>query len=109
MGFTPLQLQFGAPDPPSGTFAPTFRAYLTSHARSGDPNTFKMEGSPEWPPVKPGPVFNDKLEGGHTSFKLIEDKTNAAENCKVWADSMAAVTNVKGETVLFPRWRDTHY
>jgi len=95
-GFTPLSLQFGAADPPSSNFTPAYRAYLTSHARGGNPNTFKMAGTPEWPPVKAGPVFSNVLEAGQTGFSLIEDQTNKAKDCKIWADAMAAVTNAKG-------------
>jgi carboxylesterase type B len=80
-----------------GTFAATFQSYLTSHARSGDPNKFRETGAIEWPLVTMGPVFGNVLNATDKGFELVSDQKTKAEDCDFWKDVLAGMTSSLGE------------
>jgi hypothetical protein len=95
--FSPLSLMYGSSNKGPKDFLLKYRAYLTSHVRSGNPNTFRTAGTIEWPLVKLGPVLSEVLNVGDDKFSLVEDPQNTAEECNVWLDIYAAVTVAKGK------------
>jgi carboxylesterase type B len=85
-----------AGDPTFGTFAATFQSYLTSHARTGDPNTFRDKNSIQWPLVTPGPVYTNVLHATNQGYELFVDPVTKAEDCDFWRDALAGMTNSLG-------------
>lgn len=87
--------------PGFGSFSQAYQSYLTSHARTGDPNTFKktlnVPPAITWP--KPG-ATGDKLTGvldaGNLGFRTIEDGQTARSRCDFWVQVAAAVTSLGG-------------
>jgi hypothetical protein len=79
-----------------GDFATKFQAYLTSHARTGDPNKFKHSSTVEWPIVKMGPTLGNVLNATDTGFQLIEDLRTRKEDCDFWRDVLAGMTSSLG-------------
>jgi carboxylesterase type B len=69
-----------------------YQSYLISHARSGDPNKFRMNGTIEWPKVEWGPELKQVLNATDKGFELISDDKTTAEDCDLWKDVMAALT-----------------
>jgi carboxylesterase type B len=81
-------------------FAQQYQSYLTSHARTGDPNKLRMEGTIKWPKVEWGPTLSKVLAAGDNTFKLIEDKATTADDCDWWKDIMAVETSEGGKLFL---------
>jgi hypothetical protein len=73
-------------------FAGQYQSYLVSHARSGDVNKFRINGTIEWPHAELGPSLSKVLNATNTGFELIADDKNTADDCDAWRDAMAALT-----------------
>lgn len=91
--------------PGFGSFAQAYQSYLTSHARTGDPNTFKktvnLPPAITWPkPGTAGDKFSGVLDAGDLGFRLIEDGQTARGRCGFWVQVAAAVTGLGGEFFL---------
>ncbi|KAL8644498.1 MAG: hypothetical protein Q9226_007734, partial [Calogaya cf. arnoldii] len=87
--------------PGFGSFAQVYQSYLTSHARSGDPNTYRKKFSVPptiaWPkPGASGDAFTGVLNVGDLGFRLVTDGQSAKSRCDFWRDVAAAVTNLGG-------------
>ncbi|KAL8650968.1 MAG: hypothetical protein Q9210_003512 [Variospora velana] len=89
--------------PGFGSFAQAYQSYLTSHARTGNPNTFKktlnVPPAITWP--KPGSSadgdrFMGVLNAGDLGFSLITDAQTARSRCDFWVQVAAAVTSLGG-------------
>jgi carboxylesterase type B len=72
-----------------------FQRYITSMIRSGNPNTFRSEGSPEWPKGVVAEDIENTLRIGK-NFTFFKDSANGADECDIWLDLFAAVTNGGG-------------
>ncbi|KAF2399881.1 alpha/beta-hydrolase [Trichodelitschia bisporula] len=77
-------------------FAAQFQSYLTSHARTGDVNKLRINGTIEWPIVTIGPALSNVLNATDNGFELISDTKTKAEDCDFWRDIFASVTNALG-------------
>ena len=98
--------------PGFGAFSAVYQSYLTSHARTGDPNRFKKRVS--IPPAITWPkavVSNEKdgvervLRAGKLGFGIKDDEQVSKERCGFWTDVVAAVTGLGGEFFpLFVFW-----
>jgi carboxylesterase type B len=84
-------------DPTFATFASQYQSYLTSHARTGDPNKFRAAGTPEWPHVEFGPTLSKVFNATDNGFELIEDTKTKAEDCDFWREAFATLTAAGGE------------
>ncbi|KAL8835780.1 MAG: hypothetical protein Q9170_003174 [Blastenia crenularia] len=87
--------------PGFGAFAQAYQSYLTSHARSGDPNTYRKKlsipATITWPkPGASGDAFTQVLNVGDVGFRLITDGQSAKSKCDFWLNVAAAVTNLGG-------------
>ncbi|KAL8715444.1 MAG: hypothetical protein Q9220_000778 [cf. Caloplaca sp. 1 TL-2023] len=87
--------------PGFGSFAQAYQSYLTSHARTGDPNTYKktlnIPPAIAWPkPGSSGDAFTGVLNAGDLGFNLITDGQNARSRCDFWVQVAAAVTDLGG-------------
>jgi hypothetical protein len=87
-------------DPTFGSFATTFQTYLLSHARTGDPNKLREEGSIEWPIASWGPVLGNVLNATDRGFELISDQMTKAEDCDLWRDVVAGMTSGLGKYIV---------
>lgn len=79
-----------------GTFATTFQSYLLSHARTGNPNTFRDKGGIEWPLVTMGPTLTGVMNATDHGFELIADEKTREEDCGFWKDVLAGMTSSMG-------------
>ncbi|KAL8933307.1 MAG: hypothetical protein Q9211_005851 [Gyalolechia sp. 1 TL-2023] len=87
--------------PGFGSFAAAYQSYLTSHARSGDPNTYKktvnIPPAVPWPqPGSTGDAFTGVLDAGNLGFSTITDGQTARSRCDFWVQVAAAVTSLGG-------------
>ncbi|KAL8667906.1 MAG: hypothetical protein Q9202_000371 [Teloschistes flavicans] len=86
--------------PGFGGLAQAYQSYLTSHARTGDPNALRkivnLPPAIRWPMPggADGDMFTDVLEVGDLGFRLIEDGQTARGQCGFWRDVQAALTGV---------------
>ncbi|KAL8836944.1 MAG: hypothetical protein Q9170_002705 [Blastenia crenularia] len=93
--------------PGFGAFAQAYQSYLTSFARTGDPNSFRrgigLPAAIAW--LKPSGAEADVLGGvlnaGDLGFNLITDKQTARSRCDFWVEVAAAVTSLGGEFLSF--------
>jgi len=83
-----MGLATGLLNPKMARMAPQYQAYLTSHARTGDPNKFKASGAPEWPLVGMGPSFTKVLNVTDDGFAMVTDDVNTEEHCGFWTKMM---------------------
>ena len=88
--------------PGFGAFAQAYQSYLVSHARSGDPNTYKktVNAPPAitWPkPVSSGDEITGVLNAGDLGFSVISDAETKESACTFWREVAAAVTNLGGK------------
>lgn len=80
------------------TVATGYQSYLTSHARAGDVNKFRAQGSTvEWPLVEWGSQLGNVLNVTDTGFELIKDTKNVADDCDFWRDVYAGLTIAGGK------------
>ncbi|KAL8800938.1 MAG: hypothetical protein Q9182_004820 [Xanthomendoza sp. 2 TL-2023] len=87
--------------PGFGGFAQAYQSYLTSHARAGDPNTYKktinIPPAITWPkPGNSGDAYTGVLNAGDLGFRIIEDGQTKKSRCGFWRDVAAAVTGLGG-------------
>ncbi|KAL8820359.1 MAG: hypothetical protein Q9223_001408 [Gallowayella weberi] len=87
--------------PGFGAFAQAYQSYLTSHARTGDPNVYKktrnIPPAISWPkPGNSGDSFTGVLNAGDLGFSIIEDGQTKRSRCGFWRDVAAAVTGLGG-------------
>ncbi|KAI9818916.1 MAG: hypothetical protein M1827_007737 [Pycnora praestabilis] len=90
--------------PGMGGLATAYQSYLTSHARTGDPNSHRLvlnlPPTVEWPrPNSTGNEITNVLNVGDLGFSLISDKQNEKRNCDFWVEVAAAVTYAGGYAV----------
>ena len=93
--------------PGFGFFSAAYQSYLTSHARTGDPNRFKktwnIPPAITWPRAE---MSGDQdgiakvLRAGNLGFGLKDDEQVSKERCGFWTDVVAAVTGLGGEFFL---------
>lgn len=84
-------------DPVLAAFATSYQSYLTSHARTGNPNTHRLSNSTiEWPKISAGPTLGNVLDAGDAGFRLVTDEQTTAEICDFWLDMQAAMTSLGG-------------
>lgn len=76
----------------SAKISQQYQSYLISHARTGDPNSMKIDGIIEWPKVEWGPSLKPVLNVTDLGFTLIADDKTTAVDCDFWKDVMAALT-----------------
>ncbi|KKY22420.1 putative lipase 2 [Diplodia seriata] len=90
--------------PGFGSFATAYQSYLTSHARSGDPNTHaattNIPPAINWPrPTTGGEDLSNVLNVGDLGFSLTTDDQLPKSECDFILELAAAVTNVGGYAV----------
>jgi hypothetical protein len=78
------------------SFAKRYQSYLTSHARTGDVNKYRVDGTIEWPHAEFGPSLSKVLNATDKGFELIEDTLTRAQDCDFWRDAFAALTSAGG-------------
>lgn len=94
--------------PGFGNFAQAYQAYLVSHARTGDPNSFKkpllnLPPGIAWPkPGNDGDALTGVLNAGDLGFSLITDQQTKKSTCGFWRDVVAALTSLGGEFIYAP-------
>jgi hypothetical protein len=85
-------------NPGFGRVAGAYQSYLTSHARTGDPNKYRAAaGTIEWPKVGYGPVFSNVLNVTDAGFTLIKDDANTEADCGFWTKVLQGLTKAEGE------------
>ncbi|KAL8788912.1 MAG: hypothetical protein Q9213_001435 [Squamulea squamosa] len=87
--------------PGFGSFAQAYQSYLTSHARTGDPNRFKKTvNTPPaitWPkPGNAGDAITGVLNAGDLGFGVVTDGQDTRTRCDFWREVAAAVTGLGG-------------
>lgn len=87
--------------PGFGSFAQGYQSYLVSHARSGNPNTYKktlnIPFAITWPePGNVGDSLTGVLDAGDFGFSLVTDGETKSSVCNFWVDVAAAVTELGG-------------
>jgi carboxylesterase type B len=87
-------------DPTFDAFATTFQSYLTSHARTGDPNKLRDKNGIDWPIATLGATIGNVLNATNTGYQLISDLTTKAEDCDFWKDVLAGMTNSLGKSPI---------
>lgn len=92
--------------PGFGAFAQAYQSYLTSHARTGDPNVYKktlnIPSAVTWPkPGNGGDAITGVLNAGDLGFRVVEDGQTRRSRCDFWREVAAAVTNLGGEFFFF--------
>jgi hypothetical protein len=74
------------------TFARQYHSYYTSHARTGDVNRYRINGTIQWPKAEFGPSISKVLNMTESGYDLISDTRTTAEDCDFWRDVFAALT-----------------
>lgn len=87
--------------PGFGSFAQAYQSYLVSHARTGNPNTFRktinLPPAISWPqPGNTGDALTNVLDATDLGFKYITDDLTRKSRCGFWEDVAAAVTSLGG-------------
>ena len=77
--------------------ASSYQSYLISHARSGDPNKYRITtGTIDWPKVTYGPSFSNVLNVTDNGFALIKDEANTESDCGFWTKTLEELTKEEG-------------
>lgn len=76
-------------EPTFGGFAKSYQSYLSSHARVGNPNTFRDAGSHpgtvEWPrPDNSGDAIKNVLQAHKLKFRVVDDGLLNRSTCDFW-------------------------
>lgn len=87
-----------------GQFAQTYQAYLVSHARTGDPNTYKkpllnVPPAITWPKAdNSGDAIKNVLSANDLGFGVstITDTQTTKSRCDFWIEVAAALTDLGG-------------
>lgn len=87
--------------PGFGSFAQAYQSYLVSHARSGDPNTYRkavnVQPAISWPkPGNAGDALTGVLDATDLGFSVITDQQTRKSVCDFWVQVNAAVTDLGG-------------
>lgn len=87
--------------PGFGSFANAYQSYLTSHARSGNPNThsakINLPPAINWPIAgNTGNELTGVLNAGDLGFSIITDHQDTKNVCGFWEQVASAVTNLGG-------------
>jgi hypothetical protein len=82
------------------TFGPQYHSYYTSHTRTGDVNTYRINGTIPWPKAEFGPSISKVLNIQDKGYDLIEDPKTRAVDCDFWRDVFAALTISSGKILL---------
>ena len=90
-----------------GAFAQAYQAYLISHARTGDPNTYKkslvnVPPAINWPKAdNSGDSITNVLSPNDLGFGVstITDTETTKSRCSFWLEVAAAVTSLGGYAV----------
>ncbi|KAL8763143.1 MAG: hypothetical protein Q9184_000988 [Pyrenodesmia sp. 2 TL-2023] len=87
--------------PGFGGFSQAYQSYLVSHARTGDPNTYKqtvnLPQAITWPmPGTGGDALTGVLNAGDLGFALVQDEQTRRSRCDFWREVAAAVTGLGG-------------
>ena len=83
-------------------FSFAYKSYLTSFARSGDPNKYRARISVpltiNWPlaDVGTGERIGNVINAGDLGFRLISDDLNQKQPCGFWVDFLAGLTIAGG-------------
>lgn len=88
-------------------FAPSYQSYLVSHARTGDPNTYRNTSGQfptiEWPKVtdqRNANYLSNVLYAGDAGYSLFSDNETSRDACGFWTNIGAAVTGLGGQSHL---------
>lgn len=84
-----------------GGFADSYQSYMTSFARSGDPNThralFNIPDTIHWPKAIAGEEqLAGVLDANDSGFRYVSDGQTAASSCGFWRDVSAGLTAYGG-------------
>ncbi|KAI9713166.1 MAG: hypothetical protein M1820_001151 [Bogoriella megaspora] len=85
-----------------GSYAKTYQSYFTSHARTGNPNSFaELVNFPPaiaWEKVSStnSEYYTDVLYAGDSGFSYTRDQQNPKSAADFWVQLQAAVTNLGG-------------
>lgn len=84
-----------------GDFAETYQSYLVSHARTGDPNTYRRSHkgfkATRWPrPNNRGDLVQGVLNTTDTGFKVITDQQTSRSTCRFWQELTKDLTALGG-------------
>ncbi|KAI9814164.1 MAG: hypothetical protein M1832_005975 [Thelocarpon impressellum] len=84
-----------------GGFSAAYQSYLTSHARTGDPNSnrlrFNLPPTIRWPKADvSGEKVKNVLQAGNLGFNLIDDEQTLRQTCDFWLDTQAAAVALGG-------------
>ena len=87
--------------PGFGGLAQAYQSYLVSHARTGNPNTYKktinLPPAITWPkPNADGDAVTGVLNVGNLGFSVIRDGQTTEGRCEFWRELAAAVTELGG-------------
>ena len=84
-----------------GDFAETYQSYLVSHARTGDPNTYRKShksfNTIRWPrPNSQGDLVKGVLNTTDTGFEVITDEQTRRSTCSFWQKITKEITELGG-------------
>lgn len=84
-----------------GDFAETYQSYLVSHARTGDPNTYRKShkefNAIRWPrPDNREDLVKEILNTTDTGFEVITDEQTSRSTCRFWQDLTKDLTELGG-------------
>ena len=84
-----------------GDFAETYQSYLVSHARTGDPNTYRKShkgfNAIRWPrPDNREDLVKGILNTTDTGFEVITDEQTSRSTCRFWQDLTKDLTELGG-------------
>jgi hypothetical protein len=91
--------------PPTSQIILGYQSYFISHARSGDPNTYRskttLPPTVEWNPVEANgaELVAPILDVTGTKFSLTEDLQNSAKVCDFWLGFQDRATKLSGYSV----------
>lgn len=87
-------------------FASSYKSYLTSFIRTGNPNTYRSTSfwpwqwpsTINWPIVQvgTGQEMSNVLDARVAGFSLVDDYQNLKTSCDFWLNFQAAVTSLGG-------------
>lgn len=92
------------------SFSQTYQSYLVSHARTGNPNTYrKSHGGFEavyWPrPDNRGDALRRVLNTTDTGFEIVTDEETRKSTCRFWEGIAQEATKLGGLLLPFSPFR----
>lgn len=83
-----------APDVQYPAVSPIYHGYIASFVTAGDPNTYRIEGTPEWPTYRPTGYGLDSAPASQILFDrngtYVEKDVVRREQCLWWRDPVRA-------------------